>query len=78
MILYIGMHLYSINGQYQLAEGSCDRMFDLLIKRKADICIPIYLILMIKLKSNLGMWKDGLSYISRALASSWIYNLEDL
>ena len=78
MILYIGIHLYSINGQYNLAEGTCERMFDLLIKRKVDVCIPIYLILMVKLKSNLGQWKECLSYISRALAASWVYSLEDL
>lgn len=53
-------------------------MHDLMIKRKIDPYIPIFLILMIKLKSNQGHWESCLPLISRALAAAWLYNQPDL
>ena len=51
---------------------------DYVIKIKVDVLIPIYLILMVKLKANQAQWKTCLSYISRALSAAWLYKLQDL
>lgn len=78
MILYMGVHVFSINGHYLKAEETCQRLFDLMIKRKVDICIPIFLIYMTKIQINQGHWKNCLSLLSRTLSASWIYNQQDL
>ena len=74
----MGVHIYSINGHYLKAESTCQRLFDLMIKRRLDIYIPIFLIYMTKLYINQGHWQNCLSFLSRVLSASWIYHLEDL
>jgi len=78
MIQYMGVHLYSINNHYLKAEYICNRLLDYLVKIKVDLLIPIYLILMVKIKANQGQWKSCLAYISRALSAAWLYTLQDL
>ena len=78
MMLYMGVHLYSINGHYMKAKEVCQRMIDLVIKKRVDVCLPIYLVLMVKLKANQGEWTHCLSFISKALCSSWVHNQQDL
>ena len=78
MLMYIGIYLHSINSSYERAEEICKRMLDLLLRMKLEEYITIYLILMIKLKSNLCEWPKVVSLISKALAAAWVYKLEDL
>jgi hypothetical protein len=78
MIMYIGIYLHSINSSYERAEEICKRMLDLMLRLKLEEYITIYLILMIKLKSNLCEWTKVTSLISKALAAAWVYKLEDL
>ena len=58
-----------------MAEDLCRNLLDLLIKYKLDEYILIYLILMIKMKSNLNEWQSALGYISKLLSASWVYKL---
>jgi hypothetical protein len=53
-------------------------MFDLIIKRRVDACLPIYLILLNKLKANQGHWEDCLSLLSRILSAAWVHAQVDL
>jgi hypothetical protein len=78
MLMYIGIHLHSINSSYERAEEICRRMLDLLLKLRLEEYLTIYLILMVKLKSNLGEWSVVVAFISKALAAAWVYKLEDL
>lgn len=78
MILYMGVHLFSINSYHLKAEELCYRMHDILMKRRIDRYIPIYFILMIKLRVNQGQWEDCLPLLSRALTASWLYQQPDL
>lgn len=78
MLMYIGVHLHSINSSYERAEEICKRMLDLLLKLRLDEYLTIYLILMVKLKSNLGEWSIVVALISKALAAAWVHKLEDL
>ena len=78
MGMYVGVHLYSINNHYKRAEEICRRMLDLLVKLRLDLLIPIYLILMVKLKANQAQWKTVLALLSRTLAAAWLHRLPDL
>lgn len=78
MILYMGVHLFSINSHPEKAEELCYRIHDILLKRRIDRYIPIYFILMIKLKVNQGQWEGCLSFLSRAVTASWLYQQPDL
>jgi hypothetical protein len=78
MMIYLGVHLYSISSHYLKAEQLCERMQCLLIKKRIDRYIPIFLILMGKIKANQGKWNNCLSLLSHTLAASWLYHQPDL
>ncbi len=48
------------------------------MKLRMDLLIPIYLILMVKLKANQSQWKACLALLSRTLAAAWLHRLPDL
>ena len=50
-------------------------MLDLLLKYRLEEYLTIYLILMVKLKSNLCEWSVVVALISKALAAAWVYKL---
>ena len=78
MLLYMGIHMYSVNSHYSMAEHTCRRMLDILIKLRIYPYVPIFLIMMIKLKANQSQWEECLPLISRALSAAWLYKLNDL
>ncbi len=47
-------------------------MLNLMLRLKLEQYIPIYLILMIKLKATLCEWTKVVSLISKALAAAWV------
>jgi hypothetical protein len=75
MVLYMGVYLYSVCGHLTQAQILCKRLFEEIIKERADICLPVYLILIVRIKKSQGEWKQNISYISRALAAAWVHSL---
>ena len=53
-------------------------MLDLILRIRVDEYIPIYLLLMIRLKVGRGDWKGSVQLLSRALAAAWTLGLVDL
>ena len=53
-------------------------MLDLMLRVRIDEYIPIYLLLMVRLKVGKGDWKGSVQLLSRALAAAWTLHLEDL
>lgn len=78
MLIYMGVFFYSINSQYQLAESYCQKLFDLVVKYKLEEYFIIYLVLKIKLKTNLSEWEGALKLLSKLVFFSWMYSLVDL
>ncbi len=54
MLIYLGVFFYSINSQYEIAENYCQKLMDIIVKFKLEEFFIIYLILKIKLKTNLS------------------------
>lgn len=50
----MGVFFYSINSQYEIAESYCQKLLDIIVKFKLEEFFIIYLILKIKLKTNLS------------------------
>lgn len=78
MLCYFGVHIYSVNSQYENAEKYCQRLFDLIVKYKSEEYFIIYLLLKIKLKTNLCEWQESLKCLTKLLFFSWLYSLTNL
>lgn len=50
----------------------------LLIKKRIDKYLIIFLILKYKINASQGCWRNCLPLLSRALAASWLYKQPDL
>lgn len=78
MFIYLGVFLFSINSQYEMAENYCQKLFDMIVRYKVEEFFIIYLLLRIKLKTNLSEWDDALTLLTKLVYFSWMYNLPDL
>lgn len=78
MLLYLGIFLYSINAQYETAETYCQKLFDMIVRFKVDEYFIIYLLMKIKIKTNLCEWEDSLGLLTKLVYFAWMYQLCDL
>lgn len=57
MLNYFGTYFYAINGYYDEAESECQKIFDTIVKHKTEEYFIVYLLLKVKLKTNLSEWE---------------------